>query len=79
MWQHYAIIANDLIRDRQAEAEAEARYRALLLDPELIDAPTGPGLLRRVSVGALRRIGAASARISSAASSTAARLDGEPA
>ena len=81
MWQIYAIIAQDLIRDRQAEAQAEARYRRLLLEDDGISPmPVGrPGLLRRLSAGALRRVEAAASWVSRRASSTASRLEGEPA
>ncbi len=81
MWQIYAIIAQDLIRDRQAEAEAEARYHRLLLADHGVSAVpvTRPGLLRRLSAGALRRVEAGAAWISRRASSTASRLEGEPA
>ena len=79
MWQIYAIIANDLIRERQAEAEAEALHRRLLLDPDAALRPAGPGLVRRLFVGGLRRIEAGAAWISLHASSTASRLEGEPA
>jgi hypothetical protein len=79
MWQLYAIIANDLIRERQAEAEAQSLYRALLLNPDAGPRPAGPGLARRLSVGGLRRIEAAAAWISRHASSTASRLEREPA
>ena len=79
MWQIYAIIAYDLIRERQAEAEAESLYRALLLNPDAAPRSSGPSLVRRLSVGGLRRIEAAAAWISRHASSTASRLEREPA
>jgi hypothetical protein len=80
MWQLYAIIAQDLIRDRQADARAEALYRTLLLEADGV-APLAdrPGIIRRTSVASLRRLEAAAAWVSRRACSTATRLEREPA
>jgi hypothetical protein len=80
MWQLYAIVAQDLIRDRRAEARAEALHRAIH-DAEGLAALRAPrpGLVRRSSAGMIRRIGAAATWVAGRASATAARLEGEPA
>ena len=80
MWQLYAIIAQDLIRDRRADAEAQAMYRRLLDGDGMAPLPPSqPGLVRRLSAGGLRRVEAGAAWVSQRASSTASRLEGEPA
>ena len=75
MWQIYAIIGPD---PRAAgRGRGQALHRRLALDPDAALRPAGPGPLRRLSVGGLRRIEAAAAWISRHASSTATRLEGE--
>jgi hypothetical protein len=79
MWQLYAIIAQDLIRDRRLEARAEALNRAIKeAHGNVLPAPA-PGRLRRSSAGLIRRVGLAAAWVERRASTTASRLEGEPA
>ena len=80
MWQLYAIIAQDLIRDRRLEAQAEALNRAIQDAHGSLALPAPrPGRLRRSSAGAIRRVGLAAAWVERRASTTASRLEGEPA
>ena len=81
MWQLYAIIAQDMVRERQAEADAEALLRRMRLGEDgLAPLPADrPGLLRRASAGGLRLVSGAAGWVSHRASSTASRLEGEPA
>ena len=80
MWQLYAIVAQDLIRDRRAEAQAEALSRAMHdVDGHGALPASRPDLVRRASAGAFRRVGGAAAWVSDRASTTASRLEGEPA
>ena len=81
MWQLYAIVALDLVRDRQADAAAEARYRRLLLGEDGF-APLPdprPGLVRRIPAAGLRLVSGGAGWIARQAGSTASRLEGEPA
>jgi hypothetical protein len=73
MWQNHALIADDIIRDRLAEARAEALYRELLLAPSPLGGPV-PGR-RRLSVAVLRWVEAVAAAVSRRACATATRLE----
>jgi hypothetical protein len=81
MWQLYAIIAQDMVRERRAEADAEARLRRMRLGEDgFAPLPVErAGLLRRAFAGGLRRVSGAAGWVSHRASSTASRLEGEPA
>jgi hypothetical protein len=79
MWQVYAMLAHDLIRDRQREAAIDALNRAFQ-EQDANEAPAPflarPGLVRRASAGALRRVGNAAIAVADRACSAASRLEG---
>lgn len=82
MWQIYAMLAQDIIRDRRHEAEIAALNRVFdgggaLMIPS--GRPSGPGRARRAFAGALRRIGRAATMLSDGACTAAARLEGRAA
>jgi hypothetical protein len=72
MWQVYALIAQDMIRERQREAAANALARAV--DGQVPLADRG-GIVRRASIGLLRRVESAATAVSRQACTAATRIE----
>jgi hypothetical protein len=83
MWQIYAQLAQDLIRERQEEAAAIARSRAERdseADPRLAgEAEVRRSAVRSAGAAALRQVGAAGLAVARRARDAAARLEGRTA
>jgi hypothetical protein len=79
MWQVYAFIASDMIRDRQREAARERLGREGSMPgagPRRIPAP---GFLRRRTADGLRRVAGGAVSVARMAADAAARLEGRAA
>lgn len=82
MWQVYALMAQDIARERAREAQQVrlAREAAAFAAAELRRHPGLPrvrvGAMRRVLAAALRGVETGAASLARAACSTAARLEG---
>ena len=82
MWQVYALMAQDLAREREREARA-VRLARQAADFTADEVRWHPGLarvraggLRRMLAGGLRRVAAGAGSLARVAGSTAARVEG---
>jgi hypothetical protein len=74
MWQVYATIAMDRMRERQQQAERVALAR-LLADDAAARGPAGPSSTARVAAIVLRGLAGAASAVSARAGTLAARLE----